>query len=59
MGWFSNPKCPYCGGDLTRTGYSFPYPQWRCRSCIRKNSEKKALKDEIEDLKNRLSKAGL
>lgn len=33
MGWFSL-KCPQCGGPVEATGYSAPYPAYRCKSCI-------------------------
>lgn len=36
-------KCPYCGSKLTRTGYSFPFPQLRCNSCIERNDMKKRI----------------
>lgn len=56
MGLFGLPRCPHCGGKLERTGYSFPYPQLRCRSCIKRNSEKGELEDRIERLENELAK---
>lgn len=34
-------NCPKCNCKLEVTGYSFPYPQFRCPSCIRKNRKKK------------------
>jgi len=37
---FLKPKCPYCGcRTVVPTGYSFPYPQYRCtnRFCPSKN----------------------
>jgi len=54
MGWFSNPKCPHCGGELEETGYCFPYPAWRCPSCIKRNREKKEQDREIHDLRRRI-----
>jgi len=56
MGWFSNPKCPHCGTELQETGSCFPYPPWRCPTCIRVNKEKKAEQQEIANLKIRIAK---
>lgn len=50
MGLFSKPKCPHCGGPITETGYSFPFPAYRCRNCIKRNSELKELSDRIKKL---------
>lgn len=46
MGLFTK-YCPECGGKLERTGYAFPYPQWRCPNCIRNNKMKKRM-DRLE-----------
>ena len=54
MGFFSNPDCPYCGHELEETGYAFPYPEWRCRTCIRNNRKEQGDKEEISKLKQRL-----
>lgn len=54
MGLFSNPKCPYCGEVVTATGYSFPYPAYRCENCIERNKQRERIKElekEIEKLK--------
>jgi tRNA(Ile2) C34 agmatinyltransferase TiaS len=45
MGLFGKPKCPRCGGNLEYTGYSWPYPEWRCPACINRNKEKKRISD--------------
>jgi hypothetical protein len=52
MGLFSDPKCPNCNWPLTRTYYAFPFPQWRCKNCIKRNEEKKATEDRIKALEN-------
>lgn len=52
MGLFSNPKCPQCGLPVTPTGYSFPFPQWRCKNCIKKDEEKNELEERIRRLEN-------
>ena len=51
MSLFRKPKCPYCGGKLAPTGYSFPYPQWRCLSCITANTKARKIKDLEERIK--------
>jgi tRNA(Ile2) C34 agmatinyltransferase TiaS len=54
MGLFSKPKCPRCGGPITATGYSFPFPQYRCRNCIAKNQQDKRIKElekQVADIK--------
>jgi tRNA(Ile2) C34 agmatinyltransferase TiaS len=56
MGLFSKPKCPDCSGQLTQTGYSFPFPQWRCKRCIKRNKEKKAFEERINRLENIIHK---
>ena len=38
-------KCPHCGGELEPTGYSAPYPSHRCKSCIRRNTDRQKLSD--------------
>lgn len=38
-------KCPRCGSKLEATGYSAPYPSYRCRSCIKSNADKKKIKE--------------
>lgn len=58
MGLFGLPKCPHCGGKTEETGYSFPYPQLRCRRCIATNKAKREQEEEIEDLKRRIEKLG-
>lgn len=45
MGWFT-PKCPVCSGPLQATGYSAPYPAYRCIACIRA-AEVKLLRAEL------------
>lgn len=47
MGWFS-PKCPSCDGPLEETGYSAPYPSWRCRRCIKENKQASEIKEMSE-----------
>lgn len=42
MGWFT-PKCPICSQPLQSTGYSAPYPQYRCLACIRAAEVKQLL----------------
>lgn len=49
MGFFTK-KCPYCNGSLVETGYSFPYPQYRCNNCVRNNKAQ----DDIEELKKQI-----
>ena len=44
MGWFT-PKCPVCSGSLQATGYSAPYPSYRCLACIRAAEVKQLLAD--------------
>ncbi len=56
MGLFSLPKCPHCGGKITPTGYSFPYPQYRCKNCIKINTEKQALENRIKSLEESINK---
>jgi tRNA(Ile2) C34 agmatinyltransferase TiaS len=56
MGWFSKPKCPYCGGALAPTGYSLPFPGWRCNNCYKRNTEKKAQNERIAKLEQEISK---
>lgn len=56
MGLFGLPKCPHCGGKTERTGYSFPYPQLRCRNCIRNNKAKREDEDRIKKLEERIKK---
>lgn len=63
MGLFSKPKCPHCGGVLSPTGYSFPYPALRCKACIARNTAKKEqliknmqLEKRIQKLENQLKK---
>lgn len=55
MGLFSKSKCPHCKQPLTETGYSFPYPKWRCKNCIKRNKEKKEMEDRITKLENALN----
>jgi tRNA(Ile2) C34 agmatinyltransferase TiaS len=55
MGLFGPPKCPHCGGPLKETGYSSPYPAWKCPRCIRTNTEKRKMDDRIKELEKRLS----
>lgn len=50
MGFFSNPKCSQCGREVVETGYSFPYPQYRCNFCMRDNHEKRELEKRITAL---------
>lgn len=50
MGLFSKPKCPHCSAPLTPTNYAFPFPQWRCKNCIKRNTEKNELEDRIREL---------
>lgn len=56
MGLFSRklPKCPHCGGQTTPTGYSYPYPQLRCKNCIQRNTEKQELEARIKALEDKL-----
>jgi len=53
MGWFSNPKCPRCGGETVATGYSFPYPQLRCNRCYNESKRLQELEDRIEYLEKK------
>lgn len=53
MGWFSNPKCPKCGTQTVKTGYSFPYPQLRCNRCYNENNKFKQLEDRIKQLEKK------
>ena len=46
MGLFTK-HCPHCGSKLEPTGYSFPYPPWRCKNCIERNEIKKRI-DKLE-----------
>lgn len=55
MGLFSNPKCPHCGVILMSTNYSFPFPQWRCKNCKKKNSQLKKLENKIKELETKLN----
>lgn len=54
MGWFSNPKCPQCGRESTKTGYAAPFPQYQCKPCKRDNAEKQELEDRIKRLEKKL-----
>jgi tRNA(Ile2) C34 agmatinyltransferase TiaS len=45
MGLFSTPKCPHCGGKLQYTGYSWPYPEYRCPACIDRNKQARKVKE--------------
>ena len=56
MGLFSKPKCPHCGGKLTETGYSYPYPAYRCRACYKRNAEKMETDNRIKALEEALKK---
>ena len=59
MGLFSKPKCPYCGGPVVPTGYSLPFPGWRCNNCYQKNAQKKEMKemkDKIKELEDKINK---
>lgn len=53
MGWFSNPKCPHCGGPTVATGYSFPFPQLRCNRCYEANTKIKELEDRLKALEGK------
>jgi tRNA(Ile2) C34 agmatinyltransferase TiaS len=60
MGLFSNPKCPVCGIRTVPTGYSFPFPQWRCNNCYSRNKKQKeydlklqSMQAQIDELKNK------
>lgn len=55
MGIFSNPKCPRCGCKTVETGYSFPYPQFRCNNCVSNSEKAKAESRRIQDLEYRLA----
>ena len=55
MGWFSNPNCPHCGGELQETGYCEPYPAWRCPNCIKNNRREKEREQELLDLRERVA----
>lgn len=55
MGWFDNPRCPHCGGELQETGYCFPYPAWRCPTCIKRKKKEKERDEEMERLKARVA----
>lgn len=55
MGLFSNPKCPKCGNKTVETGYSFPYPAYRCSYCVREDAEQQEDNDELEGLKKRIT----
>lgn len=55
MGLFSKPKCPRCGGVLTPTGYSWPFPALRCKNCIQNNKEKKDIEERISKLENQIN----
>jgi len=52
MGLFSKPKCPICGGPITPTHYSWPFPAYQCVNCIKRNKEMNDLKDRIAKLEN-------
>ena len=52
MGIFSKPKRPQCGQPVTETGYSFPFPQYRCEFCIKRATEKAELEERISRLEN-------
>ena len=54
MGLFSYPKCPKCGSETEPTGYAEPYPQLRCRPCVRRNSEKASDEKRIAALEARI-----
>ena len=54
FGLFKDPKCPHCGHELTYTGASFPYPEWKCTNCIKNNREKREQASEMADLKKRI-----
>ena len=47
MGLFGTPKCPQCGGKTVATGYSLPYPQYRCNFCVAQSGKE----EEIQTLK--------
>ena len=50
---FLKPICPHCGSALEATGYSAPYPSHRCKTCIRRNTDKQKISElekRIEDL---------
>lgn len=60
MSLFGNPRCPQCGRRTAPTGYSFPYPQWRCVPCLKQSNQQKSideLKKEITELKDHLKKS--
>lgn len=56
FGLFSSPKCPRCGGRLTETNYSFPFPQLRCNNCIRNSIKEKEMHDRIKKLEEQVKK---
>lgn len=54
MGWFTK-KCPQCGSELEATGYSAPYPPYRCNNCIdnhKRDSEIAELRARLEKFEN-------
>lgn len=54
MGWFTK-KCPQCDGALEATGYSAPYPAYRCNNCIdnhKRATELAELRARVDELEN-------
>lgn len=56
MGLFSNPRCPRCGGKTVETGYSAPFPAFRCNRCVRENTQRRKDQKRINELEERLKK---
>lgn len=54
MGFFSSPKCPYCGGKLTYQGGSIGVKPWKCKNCIRRNREAREREEELAEIRQRL-----
>lgn len=53
--FFGKPRCSDCGGVVVQTGYSFPFPQWRCPFCYAKNIELDKMRKEINELKKNIT----
>jgi tRNA(Ile2) C34 agmatinyltransferase TiaS len=56
MSWFSQPKCPNCGGKLIIVSRPL-MDAYRCDNCVERNEGKKKLKDletQIDELRRQL-----
>lgn len=54
FGLFKNPNCPRCGTEVVETGYSAPYPAYRCLRCSRENAQLQREDDRAAKLEKRI-----